>query len=176
MSRADNRVMGEMSSASGISIDGDDVSTSPIPAAKSNMPSNTTTTTDAGFRCDQCSLVTQVQHLACRVCGGLTFTRVGCVSLDDVNAYRAVVEAAVSGQIPSPTSQAEAIAMAPAATTLRGLTKTRATAPGKATKLINSIRDGRQAMAADAAEARQEARERRGKRLKKPKVPYTPPK
>ncbi|NCF32924.1 MAG: hypothetical protein GWP50_05070 [Proteobacteria bacterium] len=172
--RANNHVEGQVSDASGTSYE------SPLEAemdslATTTQPAENVLCTDAGFRCDRCSLIVAVDNLACKACGGAMFTRVGGVSLDDVNVYRSLIEMSATGEIPTPRSQAEAIAMAPAATTLRGLTTTRATVPGVGSQIINAIRDGREAMAA-AAESREIASQGRGMRRKKARVPFTPPK
>ncbi len=155
--RANNLIEGQVSDASGTSE-----------VAQTNV------STDAGFRCDHCTLVVSADNQPCEACGGAMFTRVGAVSLDDVSVYRALVEMADGGQIPTPRSQAEAIAMAPATTTLRGLTSARATCPGMASELINTIRDGREAMVV-AAESRAIASQGRGMRRRTTRVPYTPP-
>jgi hypothetical protein len=93
------------------------------------------------------------------------------VSLDSRDAYGAVIDAAAEGRIPTPRSQMEAVAAA--GPIFRGLTERRATAPGRATVMINAIRDGRVARA-DAAEAREEASARRGTRQRAPKKRFSP--
>jgi hypothetical protein len=93
------------------------------------------------------------------------------VSLDSRDAYGAVIDAAAEGRIPTPRSQMEAVAAA--GPIFRGLTERRATAPGRATVMINAIRDGRAARA-DAAEAREEASARRGTRQRAPKKRFSP--
>ena len=56
----------------------------------------------------------------------------------------------------------------------RGVSSTRATAPGLASDLINTIRDGREARA-EAAEAREESAARRGTRQRVRLERFTPP-
>ena len=56
-----------------------------------------------------------------------------------------------------------------------GVTSKRACAPGLASEIINTIRDGRAARA-EAAESREEAVARRGTRHRAPRKRFTPPK